>query len=357
MILDLERFLAAERPFWLELERLLAALAARPGNRLSLAEAERLRLLYERAAGDLNRAQHGAPAPELVAYLERLVAAAYGEIYQSRPAPDWRAALRGLPRGWRRFPRVFRRHFAYFALALGITLGGALLGALAVRFDPAAVPALLPADYLRNPARRVAEEESGQSPAPDAALGAEFSAFLMTHNIRVAILALFLGLTLGLGTGYLLFTNGVLLGAVAARYAAAGFGEFLAGWLLPHGVLEIPAILIAGQGGFLIAAALVRGGRQPRWMRLRLLLPDLVVLIAGVAGMLVWAGLVEGMFSQHQAPQIAYSVKIAVGLLELSALILYLWRVGTRPENAAVADGSSSAPNSPAPKPEFEVVA
>ena len=77
-------------------------------------------------------------------------------------------------------------------------------------------------------------------------------------------------MTWGIGTIIVLFYNGVILGAVAVDYIRAGQTKFLLGWLLPHGVIEIPAILIAGQAGLLLAAALIgRGNRDPLRKRLR----------------------------------------------------------------------------------------
>ena len=70
------------------------------------------------------------------------------------------------------------------------------------------------------------------------------------------------GITWGAGTLILLFYNGVILGAVAADYIAGGQGVFLAGWLLPHGSIEIPAILLGGQAGFILAGALIGWGEN-----------------------------------------------------------------------------------------------
>ncbi|MCI5212475.1 MAG: stage II sporulation protein M, partial [Candidatus Electrothrix sp. ATG2] len=114
-------------------------------------------------------------------------------------------------------------------------------------------------------------------------------------------------------------------------YLMAGQGAFLAGWLLPHGSIEIPAFLVAGQAGLVLAKALIgQGDRTPAGQRLREILPDLTVLISGVAVMLVWAGLVESFFSQYHAPVIPYSLKISFGAVELLLLVLYLGLVGTR---------------------------
>ena len=225
MILDLERFQAQARPRWRDLESLLAALESRPDRQLNLAEAEQLQELYAQTAADLNRVTHGALAHELRQYLERLVARAYAELYYALPMRSeiWR------PRRWLRiftaFPETFRRHSRYFALAVSITLLGCAFGGLAVRYDPASVDVLLPADYLRNPGQRVHEEEQGRGRHLDSAqTEAAFSAQLIRHNIQVALLAAALGVTFGIGTALLLFENGVLLGAVAVHYTRGASG-------------------------------------------------------------------------------------------------------------------------------------
>src|SRR5436190_1631302 len=81
--------------------------------------------------------------------------------------------------------------------------------------------------------------------------------------------------------------DGVLLGLICVDYSSAGYTKFLLGWLMPHGVIEIPAILIAGQAGLVLAKALVGWGeRNTVTTRLRIIGPDLVTLIGGVALML-----------------------------------------------------------------------
>ena len=161
-----------------------------------------------------------------------------------------------------------------------------------------------------------------------------FSTQLMTHNTKVSILTLALGMTWGFGTILMLFYNGVILGAVTVDYVRAGETNFLLGWLMPHGVIEIPAILIAGQAGLLLALALIgRGNRLPLRARLRAISPDLVTLIFGVACLLVWAGFVEAFLSQYHAPVIPYAAKIAFGGIELILLCLFLYKSGRRKES------------------------
>ena len=340
MILDLVRFQAQARPRWSKLEALLGALEGRPGRRLNPSEAEQLQELYAQIAADLNRVTHGALAPELRQYLERLVARAYAELYYAPPTRSevWQ------PRRWLRiftaFPEAFRRQSRYFILAVLITVLGCALGGLAVRYDPASVDVLLPADYLRNPGQRVHAEEKGQSRHMDSAQAeAMFSAELIRHNIQVALLAAALGVTFGIGTALLLFENGVLLGAVAVRYTQQGFGVFAAAWLLPHGVFEIPSILIAGQAGFYLARLLLRR-REER--NTRQSMSEWLVLVAGLAMMLVWAGIMEAFFPQKHAPVLPYGFKVTVGAAELVLLTIYLLLIGRRDASAEVRAGISS---------------
>ena len=152
----------------------------------------------------------------------------------------------------------------------------------------------------------------------------------MTHNTRVSIFTLALGMTWGIGSLIMLFYNGVILGAVAVDYIRAGQTKFLLGWLMPHGVIEIPAILIAGQAGLMLAFAIIgRGNRSPFRARLRGISGDVVTLIFGVGLMLVWAGFIEAFLSQYHEPIIPYTAKIAFGCVELILLILFYAKSGT----------------------------
>lgn len=340
MILDLQRFQAQGRPRWNDLESLLATLEGRPDRKIKPAEAERLQELYAQTASDLNRVTHGSVAAESRQYLERLVARAYGELYYAAPTRStfWQ------PRRWLRifiaFPEAFRRQRRYFALSVLIMILGCALGGLAVRFDPPAVDVLLPADYLRKPGERVHDEEQGKTQSPKSTqTEAMFSGQLIKHNIQVALLAAALGVTFGVGTALLLFENGVLLGAVAVRYTQQGFGLFVTAWLLPHGVFEIPSILIAGQAGFYLARIMLRR-KEDR--NVRESMHEWLLLVAGLAMMLVWAGMMEAFFSQHHQPVLPYGFKIAVGIAELALLTIYLVATGRCGTNADVkAEGAA----------------
>lgn len=326
MIIDLEKFIDAERPYWEELDKLLAVLEERNGLQMPLDKVKRFNYLYQRTASDLARINTFSAEPTTRRYLENLVARAYAEVHEVR-----RDANRLKVGEWvmRTFPQAFRRHIRAFQLTLVVTLVGAAFGALVVATDSPAKRVLLPFDHLMgSPSDRVAEEES----ATEDRMSGErsmFSAQLMQNNIRVSITALALGMTFGLGTFLVLFYNGVILGAVVYDYVASGETVFLLGWLLPHGSIELPAIFLAAQAGLVLAHALIGfGDHQVLSARLRSVGPDLVTLITGVAIMLVWAGIIESFFSQYHEPYLPYWLKISFGSLELLALCVYLSRAG-----------------------------
>jgi uncharacterized membrane protein SpoIIM required for sporulation len=324
VIVDIPRFVAAERPYWDELQALLDRTGAEPEHRFALAEIQRLHYLYERCSAGLARLDTFSTDPALRARLESLVSRAYTGIHETRVPRKirWKALFAA-------FPRAFRRHLGAFRLSVSITLLGCAFGWFAIRMDPRSKAVLMPFEHLLNsPAERVHQEESAKTDRLNGAK-ATFSADLMTHNIQVTVLTLAMGMTWGAGTLILLFYNGVILGAVAADYVAAGFGTFLTGWLLPHGSIEIPAILLGGQGGFILAGALIGwGGRTSRSDRLRAVAPDLFAIIAGAAAMLVWAGMVEAFISQYHQPVVPYGLKIAFGACELVALTAFLGWAG-----------------------------
>lgn len=322
MIIDLKKFIANERPFWSELDEMLALSESDPYRRMQYQEIKRLHYLYQRASSDLSKISTFTAERTIHTYLESLVGRAYAMIHAGRQEAMRFSFWRWF---WETFPRTFRRRRRAFYLSLAIMLAGALFGGGAIVWDPDAKAVLMPFPHLQmDPADRVAEEESSEG-GHMKGKKSRFSAFLMTHNTRVSIFVLALGMTWGIGTVLLLYTNGVMLGAVAADYIWADQGLFLAAWLLPHGAVEIPSILLAGQAGLMLAGAMIgRRSALPFGARLREVVPDVVTLIGGVAVMLVWAGVVEAFFSQYHAPVIPYEVKIAFGVVELLVLTAFL---------------------------------
>ncbi|MDX2111655.1 MAG: stage II sporulation protein M [Verrucomicrobiota bacterium] len=331
MILDLENFIDRERPHWDALDTQLKRLQDDSAKVLSFEEIQHLQYLYERASSDLTRMRTFSSEEHTIRYLEDLVGRAYSEINENRSA--------GLFKGiWtlitEEFPQAFRDCRIARRLSLTLFVVGILFGALSILLDPMAKRVILPEQFSHlaiTPEERVAREEKGEGNKGDIAELATFSTYLMTHNTRVSIYTMSLGVTWGVGTGIMAFYNSVILGAIGAEYISAGKAVFLLAWLLPHGSVELPSLIIASQAGLVLGGALIGWG-QPVTLRqrLRAVRRQLLALIVGVGFLLIYAGLVEAFISQFHEPVLPYWIKITLGVVNLTLLTLFLTRAGQK---------------------------
>ncbi|MFN7142053.1 MAG: stage II sporulation protein M, partial [Limisphaerales bacterium] len=194
MILDLHKFIETERPYWAELETILNRLENEPNLKLSMEQLQRFHYLYERTSADLGKLVTFASEPQTRHYLEALVARAYGEIHETRTKGH---RLKPVQWFFHTFPQTFRRQIRAFWLSLIITMVGVIFGGFAIAFDPDSKSVIMPFPHLLgDPAERVAMEERAQRDRLDGAKST-FSAQLMTHNTKVSIFAMSLGMTWG----------------------------------------------------------------------------------------------------------------------------------------------------------------
>ena len=149
------------------------------------------------------------------------------------------------------------------------------------------------------------------------------SAVIMTNNIRVSIMALAFGITAGIGTAWILFYNGMIVGALASFVAATGGPRnTLVFWalILPHGVPELAAIFISGACGLMIGRAVIMPGSYRRKDAIIKEAKKAVLLMPGIATILVIAGLIEGFFTPMGVPPY---FKLGFAFLTFVGLYLY----------------------------------
>jgi uncharacterized membrane protein SpoIIM required for sporulation len=320
-VADVDRFVEGRVEDWKRLAVLLERVETQGSKGLSLTEVRTLGRLYRATCADLLIARGELADARLSDYLEVLVGRAYGVVYARAP----RLGSRALAFLWSEFPPLVRAEQRLVWLAALCLLLGALFGALVMVTDPAALAVVVPDMHLdQTPSERIQAESfvSGH----DAGRSVVFSSFLFTHNIQVTFLVFALGVTFGLGTAAALFWNGIPLGALAAQYHQSGEALFFWAWILPHGVIELSVVFIAGASGFVLARGLWLPGRLPRVGALALEARVAVQLVLGCMPLLVIAGLVEGTLSQMHAPTVPYWVKLVFAGGLFLALVAYLQR-------------------------------
>ncbi len=155
------------------------------------------------------------------------------------------------------------------------------------------------------------------------------SAFIMSNNIKVALLAFAGGLTFGLFSIYILVFNGLSVGAILGLAVHYGLGESLLTFIIGHGVIELSVIFMAGGAGLQLAWALLNPGAYRRRDALALAARRAVALAVAAVPLLIVAGLIEGFISPSAAPLI---VHLAVGLISGVLLYAYLGLFGRAAE-------------------------
>src|SRR6202040_3018781 len=84
------------------------------------------------------------------------------------------------------------------------------------------------------------------------ALRPGMATLIFTNNIQVAFLAFSGGVLCGLGTVFVLVSNGLSLGAVLGAAQFYGVAPLLWSFISPHGYLELTCIVIAGAAGLML---------------------------------------------------------------------------------------------------------
>jgi uncharacterized membrane protein SpoIIM required for sporulation len=151
------------------------------------------------------------------------------------------------------------------------------------------------------------------------------SSAIMTNNVQVAFLAAAGGILAGIGTVVLLVFNGVSIGSVLGLYHAHGAGILIWTFVMPHGVIELTAIVVAGAAGLVLGRVIISPGRRTRGRALREDGRECLALVAGAGVLLIVAGLVEGFVSPAQVPA---PFKWAFAALVAACLFLYLSLAG-----------------------------
>ena len=331
-----EQFVRARRDAWERLEELVErAQGARLGA-LSNDELHELGTLYRRASADLARAQtrynSTLAGQELVRTLNSLVRRAHAQIYAA-PASNASAssAWKWLFYG---FPAAFRRHWHAIALAALLMYGPAFASYVMVWSDAANTRLFLDDEIVKTVEDRAQKQLTtgwgGNTSYKGVVESPAISGYLMTNNIRVSMMAVALGVTAGLGTGFVLIQNGMLLGSLAGVASNNNVDFLFWSVILPHGILELTAICIAGGAGFVIARAIYAPGDLPRRDALKIAGGEAAQLLVGVAVMLVIAGLIEGFITPAEL-----SPNFKMGFAALTGLALAAFLMVREPKKIA----------------------
>ncbi len=303
---------------WKELEQLLEKVENSGLASLDDEQAIQFAALYRRTASDLNQAQTFVRSDTTVRHLNDLVARCYMAIHAKTRIQLW-GTLKNLVF---HYPAHLRTYLPQILLSVCFFFGGAVFGFIASYWDASlARSLLLPADMpMIQPGQESELQTTGSLTA--------FSSFLFTNNTTVCLIVCALGLTWGIGTALMMWYNGIIMGTLGAVFYEAGAIQEYCTGILPHGVLEIPACLIAGGAGFILGQALIRARPWPRLQELGIAGRNALGLLAGCVPLMAVAALLEAGVARAPDWFLNSGFKLAVALVFGFLFFAYIFLVG-----------------------------
>jgi uncharacterized membrane protein SpoIIM required for sporulation len=306
------RWLEKRKPYWTKLETLLNQSTTSGLKSLTRSELQELSLLYRQTAADLAAIREDRGSVHFSRYVNQLLVRAHNTIYSGR---------RASPKTifsffWDTYPSTFRRNLKHCLLAVLIFAVAGVVGAVLTYQNPDFKVKILGPQMVETIDRHEMWTHSIVGIKPLA------SSAIMTNNMSVGFTTFAFGITAGLGTIYMMAFNGLLIGVIGMACRLSGMSLQLWSFVAPHGVLELPAIFIAGGAGLRIAQGLLFPGLLPRRESLARAGLEAVQLLLGTIPILIVAGLIEAFVSPTGLP-VPLKFSMAGALFVLLAVYLF----------------------------------
>jgi len=146
-----------------------------------------------------------------------------------------------------------------------------------------------------------------------------------------------LGVFFGLGTFYIIASNGLMLGAIFAFTAQHDMALRLFNFVIAHGLVEMSVICIAGAAGIGLGEALVRPRELTRREAFQAASARIGKLLVPCALLLLGCGFIEGYVSPDPTFPLASRVVIGVSYWLLMIALLRGDLLGARRSHAVIA--------------------
>ncbi|MFC7494711.1 MULTISPECIES: stage II sporulation protein M [unclassified Nocardioides] len=306
--MDLDAYVAAHLAEWRRLEELTRR------RRHSGPEADELVELYQRVATHLSVVRTSAPDATLVAYLSSLLSRARNRATGTRTS-TWAGVRRFFVD---RFPAALYRLRWWWigTLVANVVVTGVMIAWLLGHPDveqtllsPRDVEQLVSHDF---------EDYYSEYAA------SHFAAQVWVNNAWVAALCIALGV-LGLPVIWLLFQNIANLAIIGSIMIRHDHGGHFFGLILPHGLLELTAVFVAGGVGLRLFWSWVEPGELTRTQSLAREGRTAGTVALGLVAVLLVSGVIEAFVTPSGLPTWA---RVGIGVLAEAVFFAYVFVLG-----------------------------
>ncbi len=304
--MDIDAFVATNQYAWHRLEVLTQQ--ARKVQDIGPDELDELVGLYQRTGSHLAHARLTYQGDDaLIGRLTFLVAEAHGVLYGKR-ASD---ASRGITGFFTvTFPASVWAIRWFILVAALLTLVPWAVFQVWIGVSPEAFD--LTADEAVREAYIEEDFEAYYSSQP----AQNFASQVFFNNVRVAILAFASGIFFCVVTGAILAYNGANVGVAGGLFTHVGEWERFWGLILPHGLLEISAVIVAGAAGLRLGWTVISPGDRSRWKAVAHDGRSVGNVVIGLVLAFLVAGLIEGFVTGQPWPT---SIRVGIGVLAFVA--------------------------------------
>ena len=319
--MDIDVFANAHSAQWQRLTRLSAQ------RHLSGREADELVALYRQGATHLSLLRANAPDPALVSELSVILVKARARIASPHDL-TWSTALAFVTRT---IPAALYRVRWWSVVVSAACLLVMVVSGVWTAAHPDLLNALMSPEEQRNVAEQAFASYYSTYPS------ASFAAQVWTNNAFIAALCIATGIT-GLWPAQVLFNNSLSVGVMGAVMHVYGADWVFWSLILPHGLLELSCVFVAGAAGMrLFWAWLVPGHRTRGQSLAEEGRTTIVVVVALTVGLFV-SGLIEGFVT---GSTLNPWLKIAIGVVMCAAFWVVTFVAGRRAVRAGVDPGLS----------------
>jgi uncharacterized membrane protein SpoIIM required for sporulation len=221
------------------------------------------------------------------------------------------------------FPLFFKQYHKTLLYAFLIFMSAVLIGMVSTLNDDSFVRLILGDQYVNMTIENI---ENGE-PMAVYKSGSNIGSFLgiTINNIRVAIMSFALGVVFSVGTVFVLFSNGIMLGAFITFFYNYGILDKTSTiWL--HGTIEISVIVIAGCAGLVMGNSFLFPKTYSRRVAFMKGAKDGLKIVVSTIPFFIIAGFIEGFITRYgeKMPDfLAYSIILASLFLIIYYYILY----------------------------------
>lgn len=323
--MDIDAFVATHQYTWTRLGELTER--SRSLRSMSPAELDELVTLYQRTGSHLAHARVAYTDDAVVGRLTYLVGEAHGLLYSGRQTDPVRAVTRFFTLT---FPAATWRIRWFVLVAAIVTIVpwivfqvwiGVSPDAFELTGDPAVTEAYIETDFEQYYSSQPAQNFAGQ---------------VFLNNVRVAVLAFAAGILLGVVTIFVLAFNGANVGVAGGLFTHVGEWERFWGLILPHGLLEISAVIVAGGAGLRLGWSVIAPGDMSRWDAVAQQGRDVGNVVIGLVVAFAVAGLIEGFVTGRPWPT---SLRVGIGVVAFVAF--WGWTLVHGRRAAAIVDAET----------------